>query len=199
VRLLALLGKRYHVSPHAALMGKTLAQVYETAPRDDKPVTDDELGLALTVRGRRRARTDGTVDIGGVTFETRAGFLAGKIVTSPVPCSMSRRIRGLSTRASATSSAPAVPSKTPVGRRKGVGRGAGPGAVRADPPPIAPSRASTCPSIHPALVDALLNRGGHDDGGDRGSALRTLFCARRHFPRRSPMLSCGCPRRERPP
>jgi transposase InsO family protein len=81
VRLLAFLGKHYHVSPHASLMGKTPAQVYETAPRDAKAVTEAELGLALTVRGRRRVRTDGTLDIGGVTFETRAGFLAGKLVT----------------------------------------------------------------------------------------------------------------------
>jgi putative transposase len=81
VRLLAFLAKHYHVSPHASLMGQTPAEVYETAPRDAKPVTDAELGLALTVRGRRRVRTDGTVDIGGVTFETRAGFLAGKVVT----------------------------------------------------------------------------------------------------------------------
>ena len=29
----------------------------------------------------RRVRTDGTLDIGGVTFETRAGFLAGRRVT----------------------------------------------------------------------------------------------------------------------
>lgn len=81
VRLLAFLAKHYHVSPHAGLMGRTPTEVYETAPRDAKPVTDADLGPALTVRGRRRVRTDGTVDIGGVTFETRAGFLAGKLVT----------------------------------------------------------------------------------------------------------------------
>jgi len=81
VRLLAFLGKHYHVSPHASLMGQTPAEVYETGPCDAKTVTDAELGLALTVRARRRVRTDGTVDVGGVTFETRAGFLAGKIVT----------------------------------------------------------------------------------------------------------------------
>lgn len=81
VRLLAFLAKHYHVSPHASLMGRTPAEVYETAPRDAKPVTDTDLGMALTVRGRRRVRTDGTVDVGGVTFETRAGFLAGKIIT----------------------------------------------------------------------------------------------------------------------
>jgi len=80
-RLLAFLGKHYHVSPHASLMGRTPAEVYETAPRDAKAVTDTELALALVVRGRRRVRTDGTLDVGGVTFETRAGFLAGKLVT----------------------------------------------------------------------------------------------------------------------
>jgi hypothetical protein len=79
VRLLAFLAQHYHVSP-PSLMGKTPAEVYETAPRDDKPVTEAELGVALTVRCRRRVRTDGTVEVGGVTFETRAGFLAGKIV-----------------------------------------------------------------------------------------------------------------------
>lgn len=81
VRLLAFLGKHYHVSPHASLMGQTPTEVYETAPRDAKGVTDTELGVALTVRGRRRVRADGTVDVGGASFETRAGFLAGKIVT----------------------------------------------------------------------------------------------------------------------
>jgi len=79
VRLLAFLAKHYHVSPHASLMGRTPAEVYEAATRDAKPVTDADLGIALTVRGRRRVRTDGTVDVGGVTFETRAGFLAGKV------------------------------------------------------------------------------------------------------------------------
>jgi transposase InsO family protein len=80
VRLLAFLAQHYHVSPHASLMGKAPGEVYETAPRDAKPVTEAELGTALTVRGRRRVRTDGTLDVGGVTFETRAGFLAGRVV-----------------------------------------------------------------------------------------------------------------------
>lgn len=80
VRLLAFLAQHYHVSPHASLMGKTPAEVYETAPRDAKPVTDEELGAALTIRARRRVRTDGTLEVGGETFETRAGFLAGRLV-----------------------------------------------------------------------------------------------------------------------
>jgi putative transposase len=81
VRLLAFLSKHYHTAPHAALMGKSPAEVYETAPRYDEPVDDTALGAALTVRGRRRVRRDGTLEIGGETFETRAGFLAGRLVT----------------------------------------------------------------------------------------------------------------------
>jgi len=80
VRLLAILAHHYHVSPHASLMGKTPAEVYETAPRDAGAVTEAELGAALSVRGKRRVRTDGTLDVGGVTFETRSGFLAGRVV-----------------------------------------------------------------------------------------------------------------------
>jgi transposase InsO family protein len=80
VRLLAFLAKHYHVAPHASLMGKAPAEVYENAPRDPKPVSEENLATALTVRVRRRVRNDGTLEVGGVTFETRAGFLAGKVV-----------------------------------------------------------------------------------------------------------------------
>jgi putative transposase len=80
VRLLAFLAKQYHVAPHASLMGKSPGEVYETAPRHDNPVDDAALGAALTVHGRRRVRRDGTLEVGGVTFETRAGFLAGRVV-----------------------------------------------------------------------------------------------------------------------
>ena len=80
VRLLAFLAKHYHVAPHASLMGKCPSEVYETAPRYDERVDEVALGAALTVRGRRRVRRDGTLDIGGVTFETRTGFLAGRVV-----------------------------------------------------------------------------------------------------------------------
>jgi transposase InsO family protein len=81
VRLLAFLAKHYHVAPHASLMGKSPGEVYENAPRYDEAVDDAALGNALTVRGRRRVRRDGTLEIGGVTFETRTGFLAGRVVT----------------------------------------------------------------------------------------------------------------------
>jgi transposase InsO family protein len=80
VRLLAFLAQHYHVAPHASLMGKCPAEVYETAPRYDESVSDAALGAALTVRGKRRVRRDGTLEIGGVTFETRTGFLSGRVV-----------------------------------------------------------------------------------------------------------------------
>lgn len=81
VRLLAFLAKHYHVSPHASLMGRSPAEVYETAPRSDIPVDESRLAAALTVHGRRRVRRDGTLEIAGETFETRTGFLAGRVVT----------------------------------------------------------------------------------------------------------------------
>lgn len=80
VRLLAFLAKHYHVAPHASLMGKSPGEVYETARRDVRPITEVELGGALRVHAKRRVRRDGTVEVGGVTFETRAGFLAGRVV-----------------------------------------------------------------------------------------------------------------------
>lgn len=81
VRLLAFLAKHYHVAPHASLMGRSPGEVYENAPRYDEAIDEAALGAALTVRGRRRVRRDGTLDIGGTTFETRTGFLAGRVVT----------------------------------------------------------------------------------------------------------------------
>jgi putative transposase len=80
VRLLAFLAKQYHVAPHASLMGKCPSEVYQCAPQYDESVSDAALGAALTVHGKRRVRRDGTLEIGGVTFETRTGFLAGRVV-----------------------------------------------------------------------------------------------------------------------
>ena len=80
VRLLAFLAKHYHVASHASLMGRCPSEVYESAPRYEESVSESELSAALTVHGRRRVRRDGTLEIGGLTFETRAGFLAGRVV-----------------------------------------------------------------------------------------------------------------------
>lgn len=81
VRLLAFVDRHYHVAPHASLFGKTPAQVYvQGAPVEPSRLSEEQLRDALTVRGRRRVRRDGTLDVGGVCFETRAGFLAGRVV-----------------------------------------------------------------------------------------------------------------------
>lgn len=81
VRLLAFLAKHYHVAPHASLMGRSPGEVYENGPRYDEGVDETMLAAALTVRARRRIRRDGTLELGGMTFETRTGFLAGRVVT----------------------------------------------------------------------------------------------------------------------
>lgn len=44
-------------------------------------VGEEKLREALTVRGRRRVRRDGTVSLGGVDFELDQGFLHGRVVT----------------------------------------------------------------------------------------------------------------------
>ncbi len=80
VRLLAFLAQHYHVAPHASHWGRTPADVYETAPRHEHSIDEAELAAALRVHAKRRVRTDGTLEIGGTTFETRAGFLAGRVV-----------------------------------------------------------------------------------------------------------------------
>jgi transposase InsO family protein len=81
VRLLAFLDQHYHKASHASLMGKSPGELYENAPRFDKPISELDLALALTMRAKRRVRRDGTVEVGGTTFQSRAGFLAGRIVT----------------------------------------------------------------------------------------------------------------------
>ena len=82
VRLLAFIDRHYHVAPHASLFGKTPAQVYvQGAPVEPSRLSEEQLRDALTVRGNRRIRRDGTLDVGGVCFETRAGFLAGRVAT----------------------------------------------------------------------------------------------------------------------
>jgi putative transposase len=81
VRLLAFLDTHYHVRGHGSLMGKSPGEVYEAGRcREPSPITETRLATALTVHGKRRVKRDGTVEIGGVLFETHAGFLAGRIV-----------------------------------------------------------------------------------------------------------------------
>jgi len=79
-RLLAFLSQHYHKAPHSSLLGRSPADVYETEGRTTE-VSEDQLRDALTVRGRRRVRKDGTVPVAGTDFEIDAAYLAGRTVT----------------------------------------------------------------------------------------------------------------------
>ena len=78
-RLLAFLDAHYHRAPHGGLLGKTPAEAWAVA--QTRPVDEPQLTAALTVRARRRVRKDGTLDIGGATWQLDQGFLAGGLVT----------------------------------------------------------------------------------------------------------------------
>lgn len=81
VRLLAYVDKRYQIAPHASLMGRSPLEVYEHERPSGAPnMTEARLAHAMTVHGTRRVRRDGTLELGGVTWETTIGFLAGRNV-----------------------------------------------------------------------------------------------------------------------
>jgi len=79
VRLLAWLDRHYHQAPHGGLMGKSPAQALGVDFGAE--VSEPMLREALTVRGRRRVRRDGTLSLGGVDFELDQGFLHGRVVS----------------------------------------------------------------------------------------------------------------------
>jgi len=78
-RLLAWLDAHYHATAHAGLLGQCPALVYEQC--ETKPVPEAMLAEALTVRGTRRIRRDGTVAVAGTDFELDHSYLAGRNVT----------------------------------------------------------------------------------------------------------------------
>jgi hypothetical protein len=81
-RLYAFLDAHYHKAPHASLMGRTPAQVWDTRSRDDADSLDiQKIEAALTVHVKRRVRKDSTIRLDGVWWQTDAGFLAGRTVT----------------------------------------------------------------------------------------------------------------------
>jgi putative transposase len=83
VRLGAFLDQHYHQAPHAGLIGRTPAQLWDESERDRRadPIREDDLRHALTVRERRRVRRDTTVTVDGRVFQLDQGFLAGHVVT----------------------------------------------------------------------------------------------------------------------
>jgi putative transposase len=81
VRLWAFVDTHYHCAPHAGLMGKSPASVYEDTPRPIDAFDEAMLRKALTVQVRRRVRRDSTLPMDGTDWQTDLHFLAGRVVT----------------------------------------------------------------------------------------------------------------------
>jgi len=81
VRLMAFLDEHYHKAPHASLLGRSPARVYESADRRSDDFNEHKLRDGLTVRIRRRVRRDNTLPLDGADWELDQGFLAGAVVT----------------------------------------------------------------------------------------------------------------------
>ncbi|MDX1645133.1 MAG: DDE-type integrase/transposase/recombinase [Thermoanaerobaculia bacterium] len=79
VRLWAFVDQHYHRAPHGGLLGRSPAQRWTRSTA--RPVTEDQLADAYTVRQRRRIRKDSTLTIDGDLWQLDQGFLAGKTVT----------------------------------------------------------------------------------------------------------------------
>ncbi|MDQ2645076.1 MAG: DDE-type integrase/transposase/recombinase [Myxococcota bacterium] len=81
VRLWAFVDSHYHCAPHAGLMGKSPASVYEDTARPADTFDEAMLRKALTVQVRRRVRRDSTLPMDGTDWQTDLHFLAGRVVT----------------------------------------------------------------------------------------------------------------------
>jgi transposase InsO family protein len=81
VRLWAFIDEHYHRAPHAGLMGKSPASVYEDTPRPIDTFDEAMLRKAMTVQMRRRVRRDSTLPMDGTDWQTDLHFLAGRVVT----------------------------------------------------------------------------------------------------------------------
>jgi transposase InsO family protein len=81
VRLFAFLDAHYHKAPHAGLMGQTPSSVFQAGPPRVDAFDEAKLRESLTVRTRRRVRSDSTVSIGGKDYELDTGHLARRVVS----------------------------------------------------------------------------------------------------------------------
>jgi transposase InsO family protein len=79
VRLWAFLDAHYHQNAHASLLGQTPAAVFSTMEAKPDGFDEAKLREALTVRIRRRVRTDGTVSLDGRDYEVDGAHLAGRL------------------------------------------------------------------------------------------------------------------------
>jgi putative transposase len=80
VRLWAWLDQHYHLSPHAALLGRSPQAVFRSAPQQPLEVDEARLRQALTGRVERLVRKDSTLSLSGQHYELEAGHLAGQRV-----------------------------------------------------------------------------------------------------------------------
>ena len=80
-RLRAFLERFYLREPHAGLLGRCPAAVYDVAERMPVRIEEDALRQALTIRETRRIRRDTTLSVDGETYEIDQGYLAGRTVT----------------------------------------------------------------------------------------------------------------------
>ncbi len=90
VRLWAFLDQHYHQAPHAGLLGRSPASVWQTADRPADDLDEQRLRAALTVTERRRVRRDhqpcpSTVSTGNSTRATSpaASFTVGRCLADP--------------------------------------------------------------------------------------------------------------------
>lgn len=81
VRLWAFLDQHYHQAPHAGLLGRSPASVWQADARTVDDLDEARLRQALTVTERRRVRRDTTLSIDGVVWQLDQGYLAGRIVS----------------------------------------------------------------------------------------------------------------------
>jgi transposase InsO family protein len=80
-RLRAFLDRYYLHQPHAGLLGRAPASLYDVAERMPVRIEENALREALTVRETRRIRRDTTLAVDGETYEIDQGYLAGRTVT----------------------------------------------------------------------------------------------------------------------
>ena len=83
VRLWSFVDQHYHRAAHAGLMGRSPALVWQAAvdSRAADGLDEKRLRESLTVRQRRRLRSDGTISVRGQTFELAEGHPTGSVVT----------------------------------------------------------------------------------------------------------------------
>jgi hypothetical protein len=100
VRVWAFIDEHYHCAPHAGLMGKSPASVYEDTPRPIDTFDEAMLRKAPTVQLRRRVRRDSTLPMDGTDWQTDLPFWP--VASSPCLVVWSTRASrpGSSTRAS---------------------------------------------------------------------------------------------------